>query len=163
MMTAIKDWFQALSQREKILIGIMGFLIVLVFGYYAIISPFINAYGSAQKNHAEAVDSRARIEAKVAALTAPADGKVNPVDGPLDVFISQNAGEAGFAVGRLDPQTNGTVRLAIESAKPTALFGWLAQLEMRGISVEELAVNSGANDTVTATMLLRSAKTQADD
>ncbi len=155
-MTAMRDWFQALSQREKILIGVMGFLVALVVGYYAIVTPFINAYASAQKNYADAIDSQARIEAKVAALTAPADEAVKPVAGPLDVFISQNAGEAGFAVGRLDPQTNGTVRLAIDSAKPTALFGWLARLESRGISVEELAVNPGANDTVVATMLLRS-------
>ncbi len=155
-MTAVKDWFQALSQREKILIGVMGFLVALVVGYYAIVAPFINAYSSAQKSYADAVDSQARIEAKVAALTAPADEAVKPVTGPLDVFISQNAGEAGFAVGRLDPQTNGTVRLAIDSAKPTALFGWLARLEGRGVSVEELAVNPGTNDTVVATMLLRS-------
>ncbi len=155
-MTAMRDWFQALSRREKILIGVMGFLVALVVGYYAIVAPFINAYGSAQKSYADAIDSQARIEAKVAALTAPADEAVKPVAGPLDVFISQNAGEAGFAVGRLDPQTNGTVRLAIDSAKPTALFGWLARLEARGISVEELAVNPGANDTVVATMLLRS-------
>ncbi|QTD55333.1 type II secretion system protein GspM [Parasphingorhabdus cellanae] len=162
-MTAIKDWFQALSQREKILIGVMGFLVALVVGYYAIVAPFINAYVSAEKSYVDAVDSQARIEAKVNALTAPADKTVTPVTGPLDVFISQNAGETGFAVGRLDPQTNGTIRLAIDSAKPTALFGWLASLEGRGISVEELSVNPGANDTVVATMLLRSVKPEVGD
>lgn len=158
MIDAVKDWFQALSQREKIMIGILGFLVTLVVGYYAVVAPFINAYVVAQKNYADAIDSKVRIEAKVAALTAPADKSVKPVAGALDVFISQNAGEAGFAVGRLDPQTNGTVQLAIDSAKPIALFGWLATLESRGISVEELAVNPGANETVTATMLLRSTK-----
>ncbi len=158
MIAALKDWFQALSHREKVMIGILGVLVALVVGYYAIVAPFINAYVSAQKSYADAIESQARIEAKVAALTAPADKTVRPVTGPLDVFISQNAGEAGFAVGRLDPQTDGTVRLAIDSAKPTALFGWLATLEARGISVEELAVNPGGNETVTATILLRSAK-----
>ncbi|MEO0441828.1 MAG: type II secretion system protein GspM [Pseudomonadota bacterium] len=158
MIAALKDWFQALSQREKIMIGILGVLVALVAGYYAIVAPFINAYVTAQKSYADAVESQARIEAKVAALTAPADKTVNPVTGPLDVFISQNAGEAGFAVGRLDPQSDGTVRLAIESARPTALFGWLATLESRGISIEELAVNPGGTKTVTATLLLRSTK-----
>lgn len=156
MIAVLKDWFQALSHRENIMIGILGVLIGLIIGYYAIVAPFINAYVSAQNGYADAIESQARIEAKVAALTAPADKMAKPVAGPLDVFISQNAGEAGFAVGRLDPQTNGTVRLAIDSAKPTALFGWLATLENRGIAVEEFAVNPGANETVTATMLLRS-------
>jgi len=159
MIDTIKNWFQALSQREKIMMGILGFLVTLVVGYYAVVSPFINAYISAQKSYADATDSQVRIEAKVAALTAPADKSVKPVTRALDVFISQNAGEAGFAVGRLDPQTNGTVRLSIDSAKPTALFGWLAMLERRGISVEELAVNPGPNETVTATIILRSSQT----
>ncbi|GAB5482216.1 MAG: hypothetical protein Pars92KO_19730 [Parasphingorhabdus sp.] len=158
MIAALKDWFQALSQREKVMIGILGVLVALVVGYYAIVAPFINAYVSAEKSYADAIESQARIESKVAALTAPADKTVTPVAGPLDVFISQNAGEAGFAVGRLDPQTNGMVRLAIDSAKPTALFGWLATLEARGISLEELTVNPGGNETVTATILLRSTK-----
>lgn len=158
MMDSIKNWFHALSQREKILIGVMAVLVALVVGYYAILSPFIGAYETAEQRYSEAMESEARIAAKVDALTAPADKAVKPVAGPLDVFISQNAGEAGFAVGRLEPQTNGTVRLAIDSAKPTALFGWLASLERRAISVEELAVNSGVNETVTATIILRSAE-----
>lgn len=158
MIDSIKNWFQALSQREKILIGVMGFLVALVVGYYAIIAPFIGAFETAEQRYLQAVDGQARIEAKVDALTAPIGKTVKPMAGPLDVFISQNAGEAGFAVGRLEPQTNGSVKLAIDSAKPTALFGWLATLESRGISVEELAVNPGANETVTATMILRSVK-----
>ncbi|MEH6756002.1 MAG: type II secretion system protein GspM [Parasphingorhabdus sp.] len=157
MIDMIKDWFLALSQREKILISVMGVLIALLVGYFAIIAPFIGAFDAAEKRYGQALDSQARIEAKVDALKAPKDKTVKLMAGPLDIFISQNAGEAGFAVGRLDPQSNGSVRLAIDSAKPMALFGWLATLERRGISVEELSVNPGANETVTATMILRSA------
>ncbi|MEP2103698.1 MAG: type II secretion system protein GspM [Parasphingorhabdus sp.] len=156
MIDSIRNWFHALSPREKILIGVGGVLFALVVGYYAVIATFMSAFDSAEQRYQEAVDGQVRIEAKVDALTAPADKTVKPVTGPLDVFISQNAGEAGFAVGRLDPQTNGTVKLAISSAKPTALFGWLAMLERRGIAVEELAVNAGPNETVTATLILRS-------
>ncbi|GAA0474092.1 hypothetical protein GCM10009096_14430 [Parasphingorhabdus litoris] len=155
MMESIKNWFHALSSREKILIGVGAVLAALVIGYYAIILPFISAFASAEQRYQQATDGQARIEAKVEALTAPADGAVKPVAGPLDVFVSQNAGEAGFAVGRLEPQTNGAVRLTITSAKPTALFGWLARLESRGVAVEELAVNPGPNETVTATIILR--------
>lgn len=158
MIAALKDWFLALSQREKIMIGVLGALCAMILGYYAIIAPFTSAYENAQSRYVEATERQARIAAKVAALTAPADGTVKLVAGPLDVFISQNAGEAGFAVGRLDPQSDGTVLLAIDAAKPTALFGWLSELENRGISVEELTVNPGANDTVTATIKLRSVK-----
>ena len=156
MIAAIKDWFQALSQREQIMIGALGVLCAVILGYYVIISPFVGAYESAQNRYAQAIDRQAQIEAKVAVLAAPADETVKPVSGPLDVFISQNAGEAGFAVGRLDPQSDGTVKLVIDSAKSTALFGWLSALGNRGVSVENLTVNPGANETVTATILLRS-------
>jgi len=156
MIAAFKDWFIGLSQREKILIAVMGVLTALVLGYYVIVAPFIGAYEDAQSRYAEAIDRQAQVEAKVAALAAPVNADVQPVAGPLDVFISQNAGEAGFAVARLDPQGNGTVTLDISSARPTALFGWLATLENRGVAIEELSVNPGANDTVTAMILLRS-------
>ncbi len=158
MISPIKVWFHALSRREKILIAIMGVLTALVVSYYAVVVPFIGAFEAAEKRYQEAVESRVQIETKVAAVTAPADQIANPVSGPLDVFISQHAGEAGFAIGRLDPQSDGSVKLSIDAAKPTALFGWLASLENRAISVDELAVNPGDNDTVIATMTLRSVK-----
>ncbi len=69
MIAALKNWFQALSQREKVMIGILGVLVALVVGYYAIVAPFINAYVLAEKSYADAIESQARIESKVAALT----------------------------------------------------------------------------------------------
>ncbi|WP_108812455.1 type II secretion system protein GspM [Sphingorhabdus sp. Alg231-15] len=158
MISSAKAWFYALSQREKILIAIMGILTALVVGYYAFVGPFIGAFETAEKRYQEAVDSRVQIETKVAALTAPTNQTANPVSGPLEVFISQHAGEAGFAIGRLDPQSDGSVKLSIDAAKPRALFGWLASMENRAISIDELAVNPGDNDTVIATMTLRSVK-----
>ncbi|MEW4468264.1 type II secretion system protein GspM [Parasphingorhabdus sp. JC815] len=155
MIATIKDRFLGLSQREQILIGVLGFLIALILGYYALIAPFLGAYESAQNRYTQAIDRQTQIEAKVAALTAPLNTAIKPVDGPLDIFIGQNAGEAGFAVGRLDPQNDGTILLAIDSANPTALFGWLSALESRGVSVAELTVNPGANQTVTATIILQ--------
>ncbi|MEP3225954.1 MAG: type II secretion system protein GspM [Parasphingorhabdus sp.] len=156
MRESLHNWFRALSQREKIMVGCAGLLAALVIGYYAIIKPFSGAYSEAQTRHAEVVEARARIEGKVATLQDNTEDSVKPHTGSLDVFISQNAGEAGFAVGKLDAQTDGSVRLTIDAAKPTALFSWLTKLETRGIAVEELAVNPGSNKTVSATILLRS-------
>jgi general secretion pathway protein M len=44
----------------------------------------------------------------------------------------------------------------VESAKPTALFGWLARIEREGIAVESLSINPAGNGTISANLTLRS-------
>jgi general secretion pathway protein M len=77
---------------------------------------------------------------------------------PLDVVVSQSAGEAGFTLDRNDPQGNGRVSIAIGQARPVAFFGWLAQLETMGIDVETLNARPvpGSN-VIGATAVLRRA------
>lgn len=156
MIRSIHGWFQALSQREKILVRILAVLLAATVAFYGIIRPFYNAMQSAEIFYETAVERQVRIEAKVAALTRPMDAAIKPIAGPIDVFVSQSAGETGFAVGKLDPQPEGRIEMVIESATPTALFGWLSQLEARGIVVEALTVRPAVNETVTANLTLRS-------
>ncbi|MEM8918368.1 MAG: type II secretion system protein GspM [Pseudomonadota bacterium] len=152
MMTGLRDWFAALSQREKIMIGILAVLVALTVAWYGIYKPFSAASEAASIRYHEAVERQARVEAKVAALTAPAPDAKRQLTGTVNAFVSRRAGEAGFEVGRLDPQDNGRVDLVIDSARPTALFAWLSELEREGVAVERLSVDPAAPGTVTATL-----------
>ncbi|MEL6874258.1 MAG: type II secretion system protein GspM [Pseudomonadota bacterium] len=155
MMTGLRDWFVALSQREKIMIGILAVLVALTVAWYGIYKPFSVASESASIRYHEAVERQARVEAKVAALTAPAPDTQSRLTGTINAFVSRRAGEAGFEVGRLDPQDNGRVDLVIDSARPTALFAWLTEMEREGVAVERLSVDPAAPGTVTATIGLK--------
>ncbi|MGB5723546.1 MAG: type II secretion system protein GspM [Parasphingorhabdus sp.] len=156
MIENARNWFVGLSQREKILVGVAGLLLAGLVGYYGIARPMFDAMTAAEERYLDAVERHARIDAKVAALQLPADGAASKFGRGIDVFVSQSAGETGIAVGSINPQSDNRVNMVVESAKPTALFGWLARIEREGIAVESLSVNPAGNGTVSATLTLRS-------
>lgn len=156
MIENARNWFAGLSQREKILVGIAGLLVAGLIGFYGIARPMSGAIAAAEQRYVSAVERQARIEAKVAALLLPVDAEIVIFTGAIDAFVSQSAGETGIAVTSVDPQPDGRVNMVVESAKPTALFGWLARIERQGIAVESLSVDPAGNGTVSATLTLRS-------
>lgn len=155
MIDNARNWFAGLSQRERILLGIAGLLLVGLVGYYGIARPMTGAMTSAEDRYVEAVERQARIESKVAALQQPFDGKIVKFSGAIDAFVSQSAGETGIAVGSVVPQSGKRVNMVVESAKPTALLGWLARIEREGVAVESLNINPAGNGTISATLTLR--------
>jgi len=156
MISNARNWFAGLSQREKILVGIAGLLLAGLVGYYGIARPMFGAMASAEERYVDAVERQARIDAKVSALQQPEDGQVAKFSGVIEAFVSQSAGETGIAVASVTPQPDNRVNMVVESAKPTALFGWLARIEREGIAVEALNVNPAGNGTISATLTLRS-------
>ncbi|WP_417595390.1 type II secretion system protein GspM [Parasphingorhabdus sp.] len=155
MIDNARNWVAGLSQRERILLGIAGLLLVGLVGYYGIVRPMSGAMTSAEDRYVEAVERQARIEAKVAALQQPVDGTPVKFSGAIDAFVSQSAGETGIAVGSVVPQLGERVNMVVESAKPTALFGWLERIEREGVAVESLSINPAGNGTISATLTLR--------
>ncbi len=156
MIDNARNWFAGLSQREKILVGVAGLLLAGLVGYYGIVRPMFGAMVSAEERYIDAVERQARIDAKVAALQQPVDGEVIKFSGAIDAFVGQSAGETGIAVASVTPQSDSRVNMVVESAKPTALFGWLARIEREGIAVEALSINPSGSGTISATMTLRS-------
>ena len=156
MINNARNWFVGLSQREKILVGFAGLLLAGLVGYYGIARPTFGAMTAAEQRYVDAVEQQARIEAKVAALQQPVDGTVVKFSGAIDAFVGQSAGETGIAVASVTPQSGSRVNMVVESAKPTALFGWLARIEREGIVVESLSVNPTDSGAISATLTLRS-------
>jgi general secretion pathway protein M len=156
MIDNARNWFAGLSQREKILVGIAGLLLAGLVGYYGVARPMFGAMTAAEERYVNSVEQQARIEAKVAALRQPADGEAVRFSGAIDAFVGQSAGETGIAVASVTPQPDNRVNMVVESAKPTALFGWLARIEREGIAVESLSANPVGNGTISAEMTLRS-------
>ena len=132
----------ALSQRERVLLGVMGVLIAIVVLWLGIARPVESGLQSARDRQAAALDRNVAMRAKVKAVqtSSPAAN----VAGALDQTIGQSAGEAGFTLERVQAQGDSRVEIAIASARPTVLFGWLARLETQGIVVESLTVQPAA-------------------
>ena len=162
MMTGLREWFGALSQREKIMVSILAVLVALTIAWYGIYQPLSSATTDAALRYQQSVERQARIASKVAALQQPASARPARPAGSLDSYVSQRAGEAGFAVGRINRQSDGGVDIAIDSAKSVALFGWLSELERQGLAVEKLSVNPSVGETVSANVTFRSLAVSAD-
>lgn len=158
MIADVRNWFQLLSSRERIFIWILIALIVATVGYYGILRPLSNAIEESKQQYIVAIEREVRIKSKVALLSQPNEALKRPVTGALDDFLSQSAGEAGFAVGSIDAQNDGSVNMSVQSAKSTALFGWLARIERRGISPTTVAITPATNGTVSANLRLKHAR-----
>ena len=157
-MTRLRDWWIALTLREKRLIGVMLILLAILFVWLAIIRPVTDGLARARADHVIATDRAGRIAASVDALRNAPRRSVPALDGALDQVVAQSAGEAGFTIDSSNPVGPDRVTLAIGSARAAALFAWLAGLEARGIVVETITIQPGANATVSARLLLKVAR-----
>lgn len=158
MIDSIRSWFDALSSREKILISVLSILLAGVIAFYGVFKPLVGAMNTAELRYQDAIERQTRIEAKAAFFDRKEkgpEGEVQSASGSIEAIVSQSAGEAGFATGAINAQTDASVTVTINAAKSTAFFRWIALLEQRGILVSEISVNSASNETVTATLKLR--------
>lgn len=143
-MSAIRIWWRELSGRERVLVAIMGVLIAIVVIWLGIARPVESALENARARQAEALDRNVAIRTKVKLLQAMPARTPASSQGPLDQIVSQSAGEEGFTLERTQAQGDGRVEIAIASARPTALFGWLVKLEAQGVVVDTLTMQPAA-------------------
>ena len=150
----MKAWFDGRSLREKRLILTMLGLLAVTIVWAGIILPVRDGLSSSRERHADAVLRLGETEAGVAALKAIQRSRPQPLGAPLADAIRARADAAGFALASLDPDGD-RIRIAIASAKPGALFGWIAGLEADGILIDGLSVSGNGDGTVTAQMTLK--------
>lgn len=156
-MTSARAWWIALSTREKRLILVMLALVALVVLWLGIIRPVTDGLANARADHLVAIERQATVAAGVEALQAARGGGPRPLGAPVEQVVAQSAAEAGFTLDTNSAAGPGTTQIRINSARAPALFAWLGGLEQRGVVVDALTVQPGANGTVSAQATLRDA------
>lgn len=157
MMQSFKNWFIALSLREQILIGILGVLLALTIAFYGIYTPIYDAATDARIRNNDVTMQAGRIAAKIDALRNPAAKSRPKVSAALNIFIAGEAGERGFTLERNQPRGDDRTEISIASARSTAFLGWIADLESRGIIIEDLNTRRMDNGTISITAILAKA------
>lgn len=155
MIERFKTWFGDRSLREKRLLIVMAGLAVLTLVWAGIIRPLGDGLSSARERHTDAVIRLAETEARVKAVESLQRDLGAPLNAPLDAVIRDRANETGFALASVAPQGQGGVQIAIASARPGALFGWIARLESAGILVDALSTTDNGDKTVSVQMTLK--------
>jgi len=148
-------WFQARALREKRLILVMLALLALTIVWAGIIRPVGDGLASSRDRYAAAVIRLGETEARVAALKRIQRSRPQPLGAPLADAVRARADAAGFALASLDAEGTDRVRISISTAKPGALFAWIAGLEADGVLVDGLNVAGAGPGIVSAQMTLK--------
>ena len=156
MTGALRNWWTALSRRERGLVGAAGALALAVLGWALVPSAFA-AFAGLEDRHRAAVEREGRIAAKVRLLAQrPASGVATAADiVAIDQYLAQSAGEIGLTLDRNDARGSGQAAIAIATAKAPVVIDWLAGLEAQGVMVDQLTITPAADGTVGVTADLR--------
>ena len=155
MSEKLSNWFDGLSLREKILVGVAATLSALLVAIYGVYFPLTNAIHEKRVDYREALERRVAIEAMVAqANQKQVESVVADKSGPLEQVVNQRATEAGFTLEKADAAGNGRVSISMAQARPAALMKWLAELETAGIVVEQIEEKAGSAATVSVNATL---------
>jgi general secretion pathway protein M len=117
--------FSNLSRREKILVGIVLPMVVLLVGYKFVWVPLATARDQMRVNIAAY-----RLVQDTAAL-ALHGGVVAPTpvnDTPLPTRITRSAQDTGLVVRRIEPEGSGT-RVTLDETPFSTVMLWIANLE----------------------------------
>lgn len=150
-------WWTARNVREKRLLLALAAVALGVLMWLLVVRPLLDARDRAERQlDAAAVElARARADAGVlkAAPVNPAGGA--PVPLPLDGFLMTAGSAAGLT--NLQVTADGAARatIALAAIRPQAFFGWLSQLESRGVVVESMSARPNADQTIAVEAVLR--------
>ncbi|HST35005.1 MAG TPA: type II secretion system protein GspM [Allosphingosinicella sp.] len=147
----MSEWWQIRSPRERLLLQAMLGLAAFVLGWLLVVRPLGDALEAAKARHGAAVVALA--EAKARQEAGRSAGAPPPL--PIDSLIGASASEAGFTGARITAAGPARASVAIDSARPQALFGWVAALERRGLAVERLRAQANADRTLAAEVSFR--------
>lgn len=156
MTDALRNWWTALSRRERGLVGVAGALALAVLGW-ALVHSALAAFGGLEGRHRAAVEREGRIAAKVRLLAqrpAKATGAAADIVA-IDQYLAQSAGEIGLTLDRNDARGSGQAAIAIATAKAPIVIDWLAGLEAQGFLLDQLTITPAADGTVGVTADLR--------
>lgn len=157
-MKRVTDWVAGRTVRERRLLALMGVIAFFTLGWLIVIRPLIDWEVAARAEMAAAADRLGDVRARMSALGSGDGRRVAAARaiGAVDLAVARSAADAGFTLDRNDPAGPDRTELAIATARPQALFGWLAGLETTGVAVDTISVRpSQTPGTVSVTASLR--------
>lgn len=154
MSERFRTWLRDRSPREQQLLMVMIALMAVVIAWL-FVRTMDDALSDARERHTRAVIEQAEVKGKVAALKALERGAGRRLEAPVDVVVGQSASEVGFVLSRTEPQGRDRVVIAIASARPQAFFGWLNDLEGRGVFPERLTARANSDQTLSIEATMR--------
>ena len=140
--------FEALSQRERWIVGGGGIALLLTVIYLSIVEPLANAH----RSRLEALDSSRALASRLEAAAVAVSGAARKTGAAQQgrnmsllaaVDQSTKAGSLGKAPERLQPEGDTEVKIWFDDVPFDNLVRWLADLQTRyGIAVQSLDIEA---------------------
>lgn len=157
MIARARQLWSERSPREQVLLGILAALLALVLLIIGGLQLSAEK-ASAAARYDSATREAGQVAAAAEALRLARRDPPPALTGTLALAVSQSADAAGFALGALDPQPDGSVSIQIPAAKGPALFAWIATLAKQGVFVERIALRANSDATLGVEATLKAAK-----
>ena len=156
MNERLLGWWRTLTVREQRLLLAMVALLAVVLVWLLIVRPLNDALSAARERHGEAVVALAEAKAAAEAIKRLQSARPARLTAPLDTLLSASAGDAGFAVSRVEGSGPSRATVTIAAARPQALFGWVEQMERRhGLIVERLQATTNSDQSLAVEISFR--------
>ena len=160
MNETLKIWWRTRSLREQRLLLAMLALLTAVILWLLIIRPLGDALSRARERHGAAVLAVAEARAQAASITGLQSSAPAAPTGPIDTILSQSATEAGFPVSRLEPEGPNQATITMATVRPPAFFGWISQMESRGLIVQRMSATTNSDQTLSVQVTFRGRSAQ---
>jgi general secretion pathway protein M len=148
MIETARDWWKGRSPREQWLLGVMLALLALLLAWLLIVRPLGDAVSDARRHYGEVLTEYQDVRAMVGQLKA-ADVK-GAATTDVRRAVADSAASTGIAFAAEQPLEGGGVLVTISAIRPTALFGWIADLGAHGVIADRISVQKNKDATVTA-------------
>jgi general secretion pathway protein M len=137
MIDRLRSAWDARSRREQIMLGVMAAVVVLVFGWFAVLAPLNGAVAGSETRLRKAADRFAQLDA-----AAKAGGLPVTSGQPLNAVVDASAQAAGLTIDRRREEADGRLTVWLTGADPGLMMTWLTSLaRAQGIAVSEMTAS----------------------
>lgn len=144
LQTQVREAWQARTARERLLLGVMAGLLLVVLIWLGVIAPLNRWVADSAARRDAALAQLAQVRTDAAQISAARAGEGGSA-GDLANLLTETAVQAGVTVARSQPEGAGDLTVFIEGGQPAQVFGWIATLrQSHGVGVASLTALKGA-------------------
>lgn len=157
VLSPIRAWWDGLSNREQIMLGLAGSLLLVLVITGLVIQPLLGWHARARHEYASAMQLYRAVEAdaeRFRILSAAQPASDAPTQS-LRSVVGALALRHDIALARMVPGEDGRLTVNIDRAETTAVLAWLVDLEQRyGIRPQASTLDREADGYVSAAFVL---------
>lgn len=140
-MNELKAKFQALTEREQLLVLVSAVVVVIGIFYFAIWMPLVNGIDRESRLADRQTETLAWVEkqSQRAKLLRSASGAKGGFSGSLPQAVNATSSRHKIEISRMQPQ-NDELQVWVDEAEFNNVLAWLRALEEMGVLIKQVDI-----------------------